>query len=315
MAILLAYFSVVLIWATTPLAIQWSSDSLSFIAAASLRMALALAVGLLINTLLRRKLFTQPNVWRTYAAGAIGIFPNMPVVYWSAQFIPSGLVAVIFSMSPFVTGLMTMILLKQNPFNARRLCALLLALGGLVIIFHHQFHLGVDAVYGIVGILLSCFLFSFSSVLVKKVNVETQAFDQTLGSLLFSLPGLLVTWWLLDGQIPSLLSTKSWAAISYLAILGSLLGITLFFYVLANMAATSVSMITLMTPILALLLGAWLADESLSWQLWIGVGTVVIALLIYLDFSLRTFLLKALLRSNWNTDSLQGLKNDFHKFK
>lgn len=286
MAILSAYFFVVLIWATTPLAIQWSSDSLSFIAAASLRMVFAFALGFLINLLLKRKLFAAPQVWKAYAAGAISIFPNMPIVYWSAQFIPSGLLAVIFAMSPFAMGLMTMLVLKQNPFSPQRVFALLMALLGLVIIFYHQLQLNAHAVYGIIGILLSCFLFSFSSVLVKKSSVQVDAFNQTLGSLLFSLPGLLVSWWVLDGHIPDVVSLKSWASISYLATFGSLLGITLFFYVLANMSPSAVSLITLMTPILALCLGAWFAHESLAWQVWIGAGLVVLALLIYIELSL-----------------------------
>jgi len=319
MAILVAYFFVVLIWATTPLAIQWSSDSLSFIAAALLRMTFALALGLLINLLLRRKLFAISKVWKIYAAGAIGIFPNMPVVYWSAQFIPSGLVAVIFAMSPFVTGLMTMLLLRQNPFNPRRLLALVMAFAGLIIIFYQQLQLNDHAVYGVLGILLSCFLFSFSSVMVKKasmqLHVNTDAFNQTLGALLFSLPGLLLGWWLLDGHVPSMVSTKSWIAVSYLATLGSLLGITLYFYVLANMSATAVSLITLMTPILALMLGAIAAHESLSWQMWSGAGLVIIALLIYLDVSVQVFLFKILRSSSWREDHLQEIKNNFIKYK
>lgn len=315
MAILLAYFSVVLIWATTPLAIQWSSDSLSFIAAASLRMSFALALGLLINMLFRRKLFSSSHAWRTYAAGAISVFPNMPVVYWSAQYIPSGLIAVIFAMSPFVTGLMTMVLLKQNPFSLRRVIALSVALLGLVIIFYNQFQIHTHAVYGMAGILLSCFLFSFSSVLVKKVDSQVDAFNQMLGSLLFALPGLLLSWWLLDGFMPTLVSTKSLAAIGYLAILGSLLGITLFFYVLANMTATAVSMITFMTPIIALVLGALLANESLGWQVWVGAILVIMALLFYLDLSINEILLKALQRPVWPQSQLQQVKNNFHKWK
>src|SRR3954463_12969682 len=127
MAVLFAYISVVLIWATTPLAIQWSSDSIGFAAAVLLRMSIALTIGLLINALLRRKLFFHPKVWQVYAAGAIGIFPNLPVVYWSAQFIPSGLVAVIFAMLPFVMGVMSYLFLKENPFTLRRLIALIMA--------------------------------------------------------------------------------------------------------------------------------------------------------------------------------------------
>ncbi|HWV13970.1 MAG TPA: DMT family transporter [Cellvibrio sp.] len=319
MKILFAYAGVVLIWATTPLAIQWSSDSLSFIAAALLRMVFALALGLIINALMRRKLFAIPGVWQVYAVGALGIFPNMPVVYWSAQYIPSGVVAIIFAMSPFVTGLLSALILKQNPFSPRRLFALLLAVAGLVVIFYQQLTFSRQAVYGGLGILLSCFIFGLSSVLVKKVSerlhVNTDAFNQTLGSLLFSLPGLLVAWLLLDGHIPDVVSSKSWMAVSYLAILGSLLGITLYFYVLANMSATAVSLITLITPVLALLIGVVLAGEIMSWPLLIGALLVVIALLIYLNVSFEEYLLRALRGGAWHENSLEEIKNNFHRFK
>jgi drug/metabolite transporter (DMT)-like permease len=291
MAVLLAYFSVVLIWATTPLAIQWSSDSLSFSAAVLLRMAVALALGLLINVFLRRKLFAEPKAWQVYAAGAIGIFPNMPVVYWSAQFISSGLVAVVFAMSPFVMGLMTWVLLKHNPFSVRRVLALLLALLGLVVIFHHQIQLSLRSAYGIAGILLSCFLFGFSSVLVKNLNVKVDAFNQAIGTLLFALPGLLLLWCCVDGHIPASISLKSLFSVGYLSVFGSLLGATLFFYILARMSPSAVSLVTLMTPVLALILGAWVAHETLSTQLWMGAGLVVVALFLYLDLAVGNVLL------------------------
>jgi drug/metabolite transporter (DMT)-like permease len=292
-AVLLAYFSVVLIWATTPLAIQWSSDSLSFMAAAASRTAIALAIALLIHGLLRKSLFTYWQHARIYFAASIGIFPNMPVVYWGVQFIPSGLVAVIFAMSPFVTGLMTLWLLKQNPFTLKKVVGLMLALVGLVVIFYHQFQFNTRSVYGIASILLSCVLFSFSSVWVKKLTQQQtltlSAFHQASGALLFSLPGLL-SWWLIDGALPQQVSVKSGASIIYLSIMGSLVGAALFYYILQRLSATAVSLITLMTPVLAIIIGKQLADEALSPQTLIGVATVLFALLLYLPWSLRAAL-------------------------
>ena len=295
MATFLAYLAVVLIWATTPLAIQWSSDSLSFMAAVVARMALALALALLIHALLQRRLHTYRDHAQIYFAASIGIFPNMPVVYWAAQFIPSGLVAVIFAMSPFVTGLLSILLLKQNPFSARRLLALLLALAGLAMIFAQQMQLQSAAIYGIGGILLSCFLFSFSSVWLKKLTAAhtgIDAFQQATGALLFALPGLLLCWWwmdfsLLDLGLPAAISGKSFGAVLYLAIMGSLVGSVLFFYVLQRLSPSLVSLITLMTPVLAILLGRWAADESLSAQTLAGVGVVLFGLLLYMPWTLR----------------------------
>jgi len=290
-AVLFAYFSVVLIWATTPLAIQWSSDSLSFIAAAAARMAIALAIALLVHAILRKSLSTYWQHRHIYFAASIGIFPNMPVVYWGVQFIPSGLVAVIFAMSPFVTGLMTLWLLKQNPFTFRKVVALVLALAGLVVIFYHQLQFNIRSVYGIASILLSCVLFSFSSVWVKKLTqqetVSLDAFHQASGALLFSLPGLVLSWWLMDGVLPQQVSVKSGASIIYLSIMGSLVGAALFFYILQRLSASAVSLITLMTPVLAIVIGKSLANEDLSSQTLIGVAIVLFALLLYLPWSMR----------------------------
>lgn len=291
MAVLFAYFSVVLIWATTPLAIQWSSDSLSFITAAVARMAIALAIALLVHALLRKSLSTYWQHARIYFAASIGIFPNMPVVYWGVQFIPSGLVAVIFAMSPFVTGLMTLLLLKQNPFTLKKVVALVLALAGLVVIFYHQLQFNTRSVYGIASILLSCLLFSFSSVWVKKLTqrepVNLDAFHQASGALLFSLPGLVLCWWLMGGAIPQQISVKSGASIIYLSIMGSLVGAALFYYILQRLSATVVSLITLMTPVLAIIIGKQLANEALSSQTLMGVAIVLFALLLYLPWSVR----------------------------
>jgi len=290
-AVLFAYFSVVLIWATTPLAIQWSSDSLSFMAAVVARMAIALAIALLLHGLLRKSLSTYWQHARIYFAASIGIFPNMPVVYWGVQFIPSGLVAVIFAMSPFVTGLITLLLLKQNPFTLKKVMALVLALIGLIVIFYHQLQFNSRSVYGIASILLSCVLFSFSSVWVKKLTqqetVNLDAFHQASGALIFSLPGLVLSWWLIDGAIPHNVSVKSGASIIYLSIMGSLVGAALFFYILQRLSATVVSLITLMTPVLAIIIGKHLADEALSSQTLIGVAIVLFALLLYLPWSIR----------------------------
>ncbi len=286
MPVYFAYILVVLIWSTTPLGIQWSSDSVSFVAAATLRMSLALVLALLINALLRRALFDRPGVWKVYLVASLGIFPNMPLVYWCAQFVPSGLMAVIFALSPFSTGLWSLLLLRENPFSLRRVLALLVALCGLLLVFRDQLHVNVSAALGMTGLLLSCFLFGFSSVLLKRLDKGSDPFNQTVGSLLFALPGLLLVWWLLDGQWPSAMSDRTLWGIGYLAILGSLGGFTLYYFVLSRTSASTVSLLTLITPVLALMVGAVVAGERLTLPLLAGTALILSALVFYLDFPL-----------------------------
>lgn len=307
MAILLAYFSVVLIWATTPLTIQWSSDSLSFMAAVVARMSLALAIALSVHALLRQSFNTYWAHRKIYFAASIGIFPNMPVVYWAAQYIPSGLVAVLFALSPFVTGVMSLLLLKQNPFTLKRVIALLLALLGLILIFYHQMALSSGSILGIIGILGSCIMFSFSSVWVKKLtadsDVNLSAFHQASGALIFALPGLLLSWWLMGEVLPQMVSFKSAASIVYLAIMGSLVGAALFFFVLQRLSASAVSLITLMTPVLAIILGKVVAHEILSAQTLFGVVLVLLALLLYMPWNLKGISAEV---ASWFVNSLRA---------
>jgi drug/metabolite transporter (DMT)-like permease len=285
-----AYFGVVLIWATTPLAIQWSSHGVSFSGAVVFRMSLAAIIAVIIDLVFRRQLFNLFKNWKLLFAASLGIFPNMPLVYWSAQFIPSGIVAVIFALSPLATGLISWWLLKENPFTFRRVASLLIAISGLSLIFLEQWQLELKALWGVMGILISSFLFSFSSVLVKKlslVNEPPDAFTQATGALLFSLPGLWLVWWIQDGHFPNALPPmEAWGSILYLATIGSLFGAVLFFFVLKRLAPGTVALITLMTPVLALWLGNCLANEILSLQAKLGVFLVLAGLVCYTNWSL-----------------------------
>ncbi len=54
-----------------------------------------------------------------------------------------------------------------------------------------------------------------------------------------------------------------------------MLGFTLYFYLLKHLEANRVALITLVTPVLALLIGQWLNGEHLSTEIWIGSLLIV----------------------------------------
>ncbi len=70
-------------------------------------------------------------------------------------------------------------------------------------------------------------------------------------------------------------------SIVYLAILGTSVGFPLYFYLLKNIQAQRVALVTLITPILALLLGAFLNAELISTKVWVGTVFVLSGLAIY----------------------------------
>ena len=74
---------------------------------------------------------------------------------------------------------------------------------------------------------------------------------------------------------------RSLWAILYLGVFGSLIGFVAYFFVLQKLNASTVSLITMITPILAIGLGALLNDELLSISIVLGALTVMFGLWIY----------------------------------
>ena len=178
-----AYFMVVLIWSTTPLTIQWSNSSLTFVAAVTLRMLLAFVICYAILRFKRQSLTNTPRDWLVFLASGLGLFPNMLLIYYAAQFIPSGLMSVLFGVLPFFVGVFSWLLLRENHFTRVRTLALVMAVTGLGIIHFGQMQVGPDAVKGVLIIMLVCVIWALSSVWVKQFGGSIEPMQQCTGSI------------------------------------------------------------------------------------------------------------------------------------
>lgn len=279
--IIAAYIFVVLVWSTTPLAIHFSNSSLTFVAAITLRMALAFICCYALLRLLGERLIQQRSDWLLYCASALGLFPNMLLVYWAAQYIPSGLMSVIMGIYPFFVGVFSTLILKEKAFTPARVIALVLAVVGLVVIHVEQVAVGRDALLGVLAMIVVCVIWGLSSVVVKKLGAEVGALRQGTGSIFVALPFFMASWWLMDGALPTAVDQKSLLGVAYLVIIGSVISHTLWFFVLRKCSVTSVAMIPLMTPVLAITWGTLFAGELLSANTIAGALVILFALSVY----------------------------------
>ena len=281
MKIILAYLSVVIIWSTTPLAIQWSSISFSFSAAVMFRMVFALLICLVILCVTRKPLIKSSSDWLVFFVGALGLFPNMVLVYWAAQYISSGVMSVLFGVYPFLVGFFSLFILKENIFNRARIAALLLAVAGVVLIQYEHFHVGDDAVYGILAMLTATISFALSSVWLKSIGKTIEPLRQLTGVLLLATPCFVACWWFMDGVIPQDVTMTSMLAIAYLVIAGSVIGGIMFYIILKQCSVLAISFITLLTPVIAICLGVIFAGEKYGYLAIFGCFMIMFALALY----------------------------------
>ena len=284
----------IIIWTTTPLAIKWSGEGVGFLFGVTGRMVIGAVLALVSLALVRVELPWNRDARRVYLAAGLGIFGTMSCVYWSAQFIPSGWISVIFGLTPMATGVMAFYCLGEASLSRHRLLGMVLGAVGLAVIFGRGAGLGDGAVEGVLVVLLAMMLHSASSVWVKSLNQGLPGMSVATGGLLVAVPLFLATWFLTGSTWPSEISSRAVWSILYLAFFGSVIGFGLYFFVLRHVEATRTALITLITPVTALLLGHWLNDEPLGWRIWLGT-TLILAGLV--SFEGGTLLLRRLLVS------------------
>ena len=282
MSIPAAYFTVILIWSTTPLAIQWSAQGAGFAFAVLARMIIGLTLAALILVLWRKSMPLHARARMSYLVGGLGMFGAMTLTYWGARFIPSGLLSVLFGLSPLITGALAWRWLAEASLTPAKVGGMLLGLAGLAVIFGDGHELGGPrAVAGLLAILSAVLIYSATLVGLKRIGDDSPPLATTAGTLAVSLPLFTLVWWVTDGHFPAAMPTRASAAIGYLGVFGSVLGFALYYYVIKHMEAGNVSLITLITPVLALLLGHWVNDETVTAQVWTGTACIGLGLTLH----------------------------------
>ena len=282
MPVPVAYLAIVLIWSTTPLAIQWSTQGAGFAFAVLARMLIGVVVAALLVAAWRIGLPLHARARRAYLVGGLGLFGSMALTYWAARYVHSGLVSVLFGLSPLMAGGLAALCLGERALTPLKLVGMLLGALGLAVIFIHGDSLGGEyALAGLLVLLLAVFIYSGCLVWLKRIGDDSPPLATTVGTLLVSLPLFALLWAVTDGQLPAMVPLRSAGAIVYLGVFGSVIGFALYYYVIQHLEASKVALITLITPVLALLLGHFFNGETIGWRLWLGSGLILFGLTVH----------------------------------
>lgn len=275
MSLPIAFVAVVLIWSTTPLAIKWSALGAGFGFAVFSRMAIGVALCALLLVAMRIRMPWHRSARLTYVVGGVSVFGAMTLTYWASQYISSGLISVLFGLSPLLTGLGAAYWLNEKALTWNKVSGMLLGLYGLITIFRHNIEIGPYAFAGIAALLVAVALQSLGLVWIKRLGDRSSPVAINLGALVFALPLFAITWLVSDGQVPSNVPTRALIAIAYLGLFGSVVGFVLYFYMIKHMEASRVALITLITPVIALLLGHSLNNETVPFNVWLGTAAIL----------------------------------------
>lgn len=268
----------VLVWGTTWAAIRVQLEGIPPFTGIALRFAIASLLLLLIARLLRVPFQFDRRIRLLWAIETVfGFGLAYGLVYWAEQWVPSGLTAVLFSTFPLFVAVFAHFWLADERLRVGASLGILIGFGGVVVIFSEDLDaLAGPGVAGAALVMLgSPLAAAVGHVLVRKWGRAIHPLNLTavpMGLTSLVMAGVALAF---EGGRPTVFDARSVGALLYLAIPGSILTFTLYYWLLARMPATQLSLITYGIPVVAIGVGAVLFSEPLTLRTALGTALVI----------------------------------------
>ncbi len=282
----LALLALYIVWGSTYLAIRFAVETIPPFMSAGLRFLLS-GVILLIWRRAAGDPLPTPRQWRSTAI--VGIFLLLGgngLVSFAEQSVPSGITALIIGSMPLWMVSIEAVRPGGVRPNWQAILGLLVGFGGIFLLVGPSELTGGGQTLDPLGagiLLAAAFLWSVGSIYSRNTDMPKSSLMSTgaqmlTGSLaLFIVSGLTGEF---SGFSFAGVSLNSWLGLLYLITIGSLIGFVSYGWLLQNAPVSLVSTYAYVNPLVAVFLGAWLADETLDARILVAglviVGSVVL---------------------------------------
>ncbi|MBE7515986.1 MAG: EamA family transporter [Chloracidobacterium sp.] len=262
-----------LIWSSTWIFIKVGLQDLPPMAFASSRFLLSILILFSVVVLRRVPLPRSAAEWRLIAlTGVLQFSVNYAMVFWSEQYITSGLAAVLQAMITVFGLVLAWVHLPNERITRQKVVAVAVGLIGVAVIFVDQLRIeNWMAFAGSAGIVIGAYAAAQASILVKAKAGGIHPGALVLCQMACGLPPLIIYSIVREGDPRSFHWTWAAAAcVLYLAIIGTVVAFWLYYWLLERVESTKAMMISLVTPLLAVVIGAVTMGETLPPQTLLG---------------------------------------------
>jgi drug/metabolite transporter (DMT)-like permease len=275
-----------LIWSTVWLFIKVGVRDVPPVTFGAVRLALALSVLLPIVLLRRTPLPQSGREWRLIGGtGVLLLGVNYALLNWGIQFISSGLTAVLQAMTPAFGFIFAHLLLHDEKMTALKAAALGLGIAGVGLIFLDQLAAaGARGLLGSAAVVAAAICVAIAYVTMRRSGAHLHPSAITSGQMLSALVPLTAYAAAVEGN--PLATRWTWpAAVSvvYLALLGSVVGAWLNYWLLKRIGATKLLVMGLVEPLIAVWMGAAFLGESMNARTVVGGACILIGVGFVLD--------------------------------
>jgi drug/metabolite transporter (DMT)-like permease len=281
--VFLAFISIYLIWGSTYLAIRYAVETIPplytagfrHFTAGSILLALALAKGLRP---------TWPQIRASMIIGVFFFLLGHGSLHWAEQRVPSGLASLLIATEPIFVFVLSAIAVRRWRVNAQLVAGALVGLAGTALLMSRTTLTANSGMFiSSVAILIGAFCWSIGIVYSRRSHLSghpllLSALSSLAGAIFLLLAGTAAGEW--RGFSPRAVTPRSWAALAYLILFGSVVAFSAYNWLLEHYSPTLVATHTYVNPIVAVLLGWFMAGEAVTLNVLLAAAMVIGAVML-----------------------------------
>ncbi len=274
--LILAFIAIYVIWGSTYLAIRYAVETIPPLLTAATRHLFA---GTILFTWAWIRGF-RPTSAQWIAAvkiGALYFLFGHGTLHWAEQHVASGLAALLIATEPMIIALLAVMAGKER-ITPMLVAGMVLGLAGVGVLMGGSALSERGELAGIIAVLFSAVAWSLGVHFSRRVSLPSDILASSAMTLLCG-SGLLWMASAATGEFSRLdvhaITARSVMGLAFLIIFGTVIAFTAYTWLLSHISATVVSTHTYVNPIVAVLLGWWLAGEVLNARVIVAVVVIL----------------------------------------
>jgi drug/metabolite transporter (DMT)-like permease len=281
--IFLCFFSIYVIWGSTYLAIRYAVETIPPLYAAGFRHLCAGSI-LLAWALWKGLRPTWAQIRASVVIGFFFFLVGHGSLHWAERIVPSGLASLLIAAEPIFVFLVSSAASRTWRLNGMLLAGILMGLAGVGLLVRGS---GADPGHrltiGPIVILIGAFSWAVGVIYSRRSHLSGNPLLLSALSLLSGAIMLLFTATIVGearGFSLSQVTRKSWLALGYLILFGSVIAFTAYNWLLEHYSPTMVATHTYVNPVVAVLLGWAYGGEALTLRVGLAAALVVMAVVL-----------------------------------
>ena len=267
--VIAAFIAIYVIWGSTYLLNKIVVTEVSPLLLAAIRFSISGALIMLIAKLLKREIkVTKKQLLNSAIAGFLFLVYGNGMFVWALKFVDSGFGALLAATQPLFV-LLLLRLIDGKKMQRQSIIGVILGIIGMyLLVSQNEITTSKDMLIGIFMIFSCVLSWSYGSVFVAKATLPKNFFVSTGYQMLFAGVFLFIGSVLLKETWSSPIdwSLKAQGAMFLLIAFGSIVAFTSFNYLLKIVPTEKVSTSAYVNPVVALFLGWYFLDETLTTQ-------------------------------------------------